>query len=210
MASKLSIYKSALRYLGNAAGVASLTESSAARYALDDVWQEAGEYMLAKGLWNFAIRSSEFQKDEDVEALFGYQYAFSKPTDWVRTVSISTDPTFQVGFEDFADEANYWYADNDTLYIRYVSNDDEYGWNIGAWRQPFADAFAAYLAFQCALPLSSDKGTRTDLFNLSKTLLTEAKTLDAVDERVARSPAGRLVRSRLRYGSTLNGTRRGL
>ncbi|RWG25565.1 hypothetical protein [Mesorhizobium sp.] len=209
MASKLSIYKSALRYLGNAAGVASLTEASPARRALDDVWTEAGEYMLAKGLWNFAIRSSEFQNDEDVEPLFGYQYAFSKPSDWVRTVSISTDPTFMVGFEDFADETSYWYANSDTLYIRYVSNDDDYGWNIGAWREPFAQAFAAYLAFQCALPISADKGTRTDLFNLSKALLTEAKTLDAVDERVAYSPAGRLVQSRLRRGS-LTGTRRGL
>jgi hypothetical protein len=209
MASRLSIYKSALRYLGNAAGVASLTEVSPARYALDDAWQDAGEYMLAKGLWNFAIRTSQLSADEDVEPLFGYQYAFSKPADWVRTVNINTDPDFGIGFEDFADETSYWYANSDTLYVRYVSNGDAYGWNIGAWRQPFAEAFAAYLAFQCSLPISSDKGTRSDLFNLAKTLLTEAKTLDAVDERVAYTPAGRLVRSRLRRGS-LTGTRRGL
>jgi hypothetical protein len=209
MASKLSIYKSALRYLGNAAGVASLTEASPARYALDDVWQEAGEYMLAKGLWNFAIRSSEFQHDEDVGPLFGYQYAFSKPTDWVRTVSISSDPTFQIGFEDYNDETDYWYANADPLYIRYISNDNDYGWNIGKWREPFAQAFAAYMAFQSALPISADKGNRTDLFNLSKALLTEAKALDAVDDKVDYSPAGRLVQSRMRRGS-LSGTRRGL
>lgn len=209
MASRLSIYKSALRYLGNAASLSSLTEASPPRLALDDVWQEAGEYMLAKGLWNFAIRTTQLSEDEDVEPLFGYQYAFSKPDDWVRTAGISTDPTFQDGFEDFADEAGYWYADSDTLYIRYISNDDAYGWNVGAWREPFAQAFACYLAFQCGLPLSSDKSNRNDLFNLFKSLLTEAKTLDAVDEKVARSPAGRLVKSRLRRGS-LSGTRRGL
>jgi hypothetical protein len=209
MASKLGIYKAALRYLGNAAGVASLTEASPARYALDDAWQESGEYMLAKGLWNFAIRASEFQHDEDVEPLFGYQYAFSKPDDWVRTVSISSDPAFQVGFEDYNDETDYWYANVDPIYVRYVSNDDDYGWNIGKWRQPFAQAFAAYLAFQCVLPISSDKGSRNDLFNLSKALLTEAKTLDAVDDKVDYSPSGRLVSSRLRRGS-LSGTRRGL
>jgi len=209
MASRLSIYKSALRYLGNAAGLSSLTEASPSRYALDDVWQEAGEYMLAKGLWNFAIRTAQLSEDEDVEPLFGYQYAFSKPTDWVRTASISIDPTFQDGFEDYADEGGYWFANDDTLYVRYISNDDDYGWNVGAWREPFAQAFACYLAFQSSLPLSADKSNRNDLFNLFKTLLTEAKTLDAVDERVAFSPAGRLVKSRLRRGST-NGTRRGL
>lgn len=209
MASRLSIYKAALRYLGNAAGISSLTEASVTRRALDDAWQEAGEFMLAKGLWNFAIRTSQLSEDEDVEPLFGYQYAFSKPTDWVRTVAINTDPAFAIGFEDFADETQYWYANTDTLYVRYVSNDAAYGWNIGEWRQPFAEAFAAYLAFQCSLPISADKGSRTDLFNLSKALLTEAKALDAVDERVAYSPAGRLVRTRLRRGS-LTGTRRGL
>lgn len=209
MASRLSIYKSALRYLGNAASLSSLTEVSPSRRGLDDAWQETGDYMLAKGLWNFAIRTAQLSEDEDVEPLFGYQYAFSKPDDWVRTASISTDPAFQDGFEDFADEGSYWYANSDTLYVRYISNDDAYGWNVGAWREPFAQAFACYLAFQCGLPLSSDKSNRNDLYNLSKSLLTEAKTLDAVDERVAMSPAGRLVKSRLRRGS-LSGTRRGL
>ncbi|RUU80015.1 hypothetical protein [Mesorhizobium sp. M7A.F.Ca.MR.362.00.0.0] len=208
MASRLSIYKSALRYLGNAAGLSSLTEASPSRYALDDVWQEAGEYLLAKGLWNFAIRTVQLSEDEDVEPLFGYQYAFSKPTDWVRTAGIASEATF-LGFEEYSDEAGYWYADCDTLYVRYISNDEEFGWNVGAWREPFAQAFACYLAFQCGLPLSSDKSNRNDLFNLFKTLLTEAKTLDAVDERVDRSPAGRLVKSRL-AGGPLSGTRRGL
>jgi len=209
MADRLSIYKSALRYLGNAASLSSLTEAGPSRLALDDTWPAAGEYMLAKGLWNFAIRNSQLTEDEDVEPLFGYQYAFSKPDDWVRTVSISNEATFQSGYEDFADETGYWYANDDTLYIRYISNDDDYGWNVGAWREPFAQAFACYLAFQCGLPLSSDKSNRNDLFNLFKGLLSEAKSLDAIDERVAFSPAGRLVRSRLRRGS-LSGTRRGI
>lgn len=209
MADRLAIYRSALRYLGNAAGLSSLTEASPTRYALDDVWRQAGDYLLAKGMWNFAIRSVELLEDEDVEPLFGFQYAFSKPDDWVRTVSISDEATFSGEFLDYSDETGYWYADPDTLYVRYVSNDDAYGWNVGAWREPFAQAFACYLAFQCALPLSSDKGNRNDLFNLFKGLLTEAKTLDAVDERVACSPPGRLVKSRLRRGS-LTGTRRGL
>jgi hypothetical protein len=57
--------------------------------------------MLAKGMWNFAIRSVELHEDEDVEPLFGYQYAFSKPDDWVRTVSINNEATFQTGSRIF-------------------------------------------------------------------------------------------------------------
>jgi hypothetical protein len=200
MADRLAIYRSALMYLGNAAGLSSLTEVSPTRNALDAVWQPAVDYMLAKGLWNFSIRSAQLSEDEDVEPLFGYQYAFSKPDDWVRTAAIANDATYVDGFEDYEDETNYWFANWDTLYIRYVSNDEAYGWNVGAWREPFAEALAAWLAFKCGLPLTSDKSNRNDLFTLFKSLLKEAKALDAVDERVHRRPMGRLVRARLTSG----------
>lgn len=196
MADRLEIYRGALRLLGDAHGLSSLTEVGPARTALDGAWQPAVDYMLAKGLWNFAIRSVEMTEDEDVEPLFGFQYAFSKPDDWVRTVSISDDPTFREGYEDYEDETDYWYADPNPLYVRYVSSDEEYGWNIAKWRQPFAKALEAYLAYECGLPISSDRGNRNDMFTLFGKLLKEAKTLDAVDERVRRQPRGRLVRSR--------------
>ena len=87
------------------------------------------------------------------------------------------------------------------MYLRYVSDDDNYGWNVGRWRQSFAKALAAYLAYQCGLPISADRGNRNDLYNLFRTLLKDAKALDAVDEKVQQKPAGRLVRARLRAGN---------
>ncbi|MBZ9807697.1 hypothetical protein [Mesorhizobium sp. ESP-6-2] len=203
MADRLAIYRGALQLLGNAAGLSSLTEVSAARNALDSAWQDAGDYMLTQGLWNFSIRAVELSNDEDVAPLFGLTYAFSKPTDWVRTASISSDGTFVESYENYEDETGYWYANIDPLYVRYVSDDDEYGWNVAAWRQPFAKTMEAFLAFQCGLPISSDRGNRNDLYGIYEKRLKNAKTLDAVDERVQFSPRGRLVRSRLRsFGGT--------
>lgn len=197
MADKLAIYREALRHLGVNARLTGLTEVRSERYALDDAWEPAVEYLLAKGLWNFAMRSVELSADEDAEPLFGYSYAFSKPDDWVRTASISDQGADMDGFEDYSDEPGYWYANVDTLYVSYVSNDDEYGWNVASWRQPFAKALAAYLAFDCGLPVAADRGTRKDMFQIYTRLLKEAKTLDAVDERVRREPPGRLVRARM-------------
>lgn len=197
MADRLTIYRSACRLLGEQR-VASLSETSPTRQALDDAWRETGDWLLARGLWNFALRTVELTQDDDIEPLFGYQYAFSKPDDWVRTASISDEGTFREGLLNYSDEADYWYADCDPLYVRYVSDDDEYGWNVGAWRQPFAKAFATRLAFECGLPITGDKSNRNDMEALAERRLKEAKTLDAVDERVQLSPAGRLVRSR--YG----------
>ena len=200
MASRLEIYKGALRHLGNAAGLSSLTEVSPARSALDDAWQSSVDFLLEKGLWNFAIRTVELAYDEDTEPLFGYEYSYSKPDDWVRLVNIADEPTFREGLADYADENNYWYADCEPLYLRYVSNDDAYGWNVGSWRQSFAKCLEAYLAFSSSLPISADRGNRNDLFNLYTKLLKEAKTLDAIDEKVQQKPAGRLVKARLASG----------
>jgi len=195
MADRLAIYRGALRLLGNQ-NIASLTEPHQARFALDEAWEPVGTMLLEAGLWNFAIRTVELSNDEDVQPLFEFQYAFSKPDDWVRTADISDNPTFVESYEDYEDETGYWYANVNPLYIRYVSNDPDYGWNIGAWRQHFANAYSAFLAFECGLPISDDKGNRNDLYTLAQNRLSEAKVKDAVDERVQRKPTGRLVRAR--------------
>lgn len=204
MADKLEIYRGALRLLGDAHGLSSLTEDGPARLALDNAWDPAVAYLLAKGLWNFALRTVELTVDDAVTPL-GYQYAFAKPVDWVRTAGISDDPTFREGFEHYQDEAGYWYADITPLYLRYVSNDEDYGLKIEAWRQPFAKALEAYLAYECGLPISSDRGNRSDMFSLFGKLLKEAKSLDAVDERVRTLPQGRLVKARFYRRSRYQG-----
>ena len=205
MADRLSIYRGALRLLGGGE-LSSLTEVNPSRRALDEAWEAVGNKLLEAGLWNFAIRTAELSNDEDVEPLFGHQYAVRKPSDWVRTASISADQTFARSYEGYDDETQYWHCDVDPLYVRYVSNDEDYGWNVGAWRQHFADAFAAFLAFECGLPVSGDKANRNDIHGLAEKRLAVAKTRDAVDERVQVKPVGRLVQSR--FANTFSRERR--
>lgn len=206
MADKLTIYRGVARDLGHAAGVASLTEASQLRRTIDDAWDAAVSHLLAQGLWNFAMRSVELAKDEDMTPLFGYVNAFSKPEDWVRTAGVSDTDDFNTGFEEYDDETDYWYASVDPLYVRYVSNDSAYGLNIAAWRQPFAKALQSYLAFECSMTVAgADRNLRNDMWNLFNRRLKDAKTLDAVDERVKRRPAGRLAQSRLQSRTARNG-----
>lgn len=198
MADRLSIYRASLLLLGGA-NISSLSEDRPEKRALDAVWTDGVNYMLEQGMWNFAIRSIELAYDEDVEPLFGYRHAFSKPEDWVRTVSISETADFREGLHSYEDETTNWHADPDYLYIRYVSNDEAYGWNVGAWRQTFSKALSAYLAFESGLAISADRGNRNDLYSLYKTRLADAKIKDAVDERVREKPPGRWTRSRNAY-----------
>lgn len=206
MADKLSIYREALRHLGGER-LSSLTEVRPERITFDDVWASAVRYVLNKGLWNFATRTVELTYDEDLSVTLGYTYGFSKPTDSIRTAGVSLDGTFNDGFEDYKDENGYLYASVESFYLQYISVDTDFGMNLGLWPEPFAKAVAVYLAYESALPVSSDKGTRADMYQLFSKLLKEAKSIDAAEDRVKRAPVGRLVRSRF---SGHSGTGRGL
>lgn len=206
MADKLTIYRGALRLIGHGAGLSSLTEVSQARLELDNAWDSSVSLLLTKGLWNFAMRSVELSKDDDLTPQFGHTYAFSKPDDWVRTAAVSDTGNFYDGeFEEYDDEGDYWFASVNPLYVKYVSDDASYGLNIAAWRQRFAKALEAHLAFETAMALGKDRAVRNDMFNLYKQALSDAKSLDAVDERVRTRPRGRLVKARLASGSRKDG-----
>lgn len=194
MADKLRIYKGALRLLGPHE-LATLSDNRPERFQLDDAWDDAVAHLLMQGLWNFAIRTVEIA--DSGSPIPGWDYAFPKPADYVRTVGLSNEPTFRLGFEDFQDEAGKWYTNVDTIYVRYTSNHASYGLSIASWPQSFAKALEAYLAFESGLPISGDKSNRNDLYSLYKERVLRAKILDAFDESVKRSPAGRLVRARL-------------
>lgn len=195
MADRLAIYQGALRLLGSQR-IASLVEVHPARIALDDVWQSAGDYLLKEGLWNWGMRTVELEADDNITPLFGYQYAFSKPADTIRTASLAQDATFNAQPLDFADENGYWFTDVDPVYARYVSSDAQYGWDVGKWPETFAGAMSAYMAFECGLPISNDRGNRNDLYTLYEARLKKSKILDAADESVKFTAPGRLVRSR--------------
>jgi hypothetical protein len=194
MASQLSIYQGALRLLGPHE-LAALTDDRPERYQLDNAWTDAVAYMLLQGLWNFAIRT--ITVTESGTPIAGWDYAFTKPSDYVRTVGISWEPTFREGFEDYQDEGGKWYANVDTLYVRHVSNHASYGLNIAGWPLSFTKALEAYLAFEAGLGVSGDKSNRNDLYQLFEKRLKRAKIIDAFDESVKTSPPGRLVRARV-------------
>ena len=197
MADKLSIYKGALRLLGPHE-LSSLTDNRPERYQLDDAWDNCLQYLLTLGLWNFAVRSVTLTSGDDVAPTFGFDYGFNKPSDWIRTVGISDEPTFQRSLEQYEDEGGVWYCNAEPLYVRYVSNDTLYGLNIGAWRQPFAKMFEAYLAFETGLPVSGDKAGRDGLYSLFKERLKTAKALDAFDEAPEQKMPGRITQARFR------------
>jgi hypothetical protein len=156
---------------------------------------------LPPALWKFATRSSSLVADPDIEPSFGKPYAFAIPTDFVRLRAITSDPDFTVEVADYDEENGVWYTNIETIYIKYVSNDVSYGLNLGLYPENYCAAFGTHMALRAALPITRDKATRNDLVLLNDRMLSQSKRLDAVDESVKRKPTGRLVGSRVGFGS---------
>ena len=156
MASKLSVYNGANRILGERK-LASLTENRASRRRLDSVWDgDTGVlWCLQQGLWNFAMETIELTYSPSVTPAFGYTYAFDKPTDWVRTARVSDDEGF-CGRLDYKDQVDYWFANPDTIYVKYVSKAVTRGLDLSLWTPNFTD-------FVESTPLSGAGGQATSV-----------------------------------------------
>lgn len=195
---RLQIYNMALRAFGERS-IASLSVNEESRLVLDEIWTEgdgAVRALLEQGLWNFALRSSMIDSSASVAPAFGFTYAFDKPTDFVRLDMISADERFTTPLNDYELEGDYFYSDADPIYMRYVSDDAEYGLDYAKWTDGFAKWGAHWLAVQAA-PLLKSTADLDRLFKMERMLLDRAKSVDASEEPTRFRPMGNWARSRL-------------
>lgn len=187
---KLLLYNNALLDVGERT-LASLTENREPRRLLDLAWDTgAVAWCLERGQWNFAMRSSKLDYSPSVEPTFGYRRAFNKPVDWVRTAGVASDEYMRMPLINYIDEASFWFADLDTIYVRYVSSDNEYGMNFGGWPQTFQKLVSGYLAEEICSKLTQDEARIARVNKDLKRFLLEAKSNDAEDEATQFAPPG--------------------
>lgn len=208
---KLSVYNDALRILGERR-IASLTEAREPRRVLDDVYASGDgvRHMLEMADWNFATRSVQAEYDPSVEPAFGHRRAFSKPDDVIRLTSLAGDEFFSRPLTalQYTDEAGYWFAGWDTLYVRYVSDGDAFGFNSGAWPMSFRKLLSGYLAKESCERITNSTQKLAAADRIMRNALAHAKSRDAMDESVKFAPTGSWVASRggRNRGSRWDGT----
>ena len=207
---KLAIYNEALsEFLGERV-LSSLTEDRKPRRVLDKIWDRGVmDYCLESGNWNFAMLTVMGTYDPTLEPDFGFTYVFGKPSDWLRTCAISQDENFTAPLERFVDEAGYWYCDLQNIYVKYVSKDDSYGYDLSRWTQKFRTYVAAYIALKACKPITGDKTDVEQLEKQVKKALYSAKAHDALGEAAVRPPQGSWTRARLGGKSRLYRTTNG-
>jgi len=196
---KLILYNRALRILGERQlhSTTGLTEARKPRYLLDGAWNDnLRENCLEAGLWNFAMRTVQASYDSDVTPSFGHTYAFSKPTDFIRTAEVSTDEYFSEPLLSYTDEQGYWYASVQTVYFKYVSDDSSYGLDYSIWPDSFTNYVAHHLAGEIITGLTKDHDFTKEFLDLLNRSLVYAKNKDAMAEPTKFPPQGNWVRSR--------------
>lgn len=192
MTTQLSLYNGALLALKERK-LASLSDNTEARRALDSAWEGAVKYCLEEGFWTFALRTAKITKDLNFTASFGYKNKFIKPTDFVRLAGLCYDEYLNVPLNAYTDEAGAWYADVDTIYVSYVSDDASYGGNMGRWPESFTNFVQLYLADTAGGRITGKDGTVKDAFDDAE---KEARSKDAMNKPTKFMPQGRFTAAR--------------
>ena len=197
---KLGQYNEALLLLKQTT-LTTVADDILARYRLDDAWTKATNKALEEGVWHFAVRTVAIPFSSDVTPAFGWNYAFLKPTDYVRTVALSSNMYFTGPFNDWDDDGTYWWANWTPLYVKYVSNDTSLGgYNLGTWPESFCTYQAHELAERVAPLLTSMSGAEKEEFRKEKKrALADARAKASFNLPAMRPPSGRLVRARKGY-----------
>jgi hypothetical protein len=193
---KLSIYNGALLFLG-ARQLDTLTDSVESRRLLDGVWDRGGiDTVLEAGQWNFAMRSAKYEYSSSITPSFGYSRAFEKPDDLIRVCAVCTDEFFKVPLLSYLDEAGFWFADLDEIYVKIVSNDGDYGTDYSLWPPSFKKYVFAWFAGEIVWKLTQSKSA-TELAETKRDkLLIKAKSLDAFNDPTRFMPPGRFRSAR--------------
>lgn len=207
MTSQLLLYNGALTVLGERK-LASLTENREPRHKLDDVWaNDFIDRVLQMGQWKFAKRTVELTASTSITPSFGYQFAFDKPADFVRTMGIASDEYFQQPLTQYDNEGAWMFADIEVIYYRYVSNDTQFGGDFSLWPPNFTEMAEHYLAYKAGPRIIGIEVDEDALEKGWKKWKTAAKATDAMESPTRFPPKGNWASSRQGFSSGERGNR---
>ncbi|HNP14962.1 MAG TPA: hypothetical protein PKI99_00675 [Terrimesophilobacter sp.] len=200
MTDRLSLYNGALRLLGERK-LASLTEDRGPRHYLDDVWDDGiVRRCLEAGQWTFAIRKVSVDASSSVEPqLDQYIYAFEKPEDLVRLAGISSSASGDP-LTDYDFAGGFFFANLDPIYVRYVSDDQDYGGDYSLWPESFVDYVQASMASEIAPRLSASDAHMERVDAKKDQALARLVYIDGMNSPSIRPPLGSWARARLSGG----------
>ena len=125
-----------------------------------------------------------------------YDYKYTKPTGWLKTIELSHNGDFKNGvITDFIDENGAIYTDHNTAYMWFVKDNSTYT----EWDATFDDLMALELAQHCAMQVTDSRSLSVEKFEQLQFVRSEAFAISARDLSQEEKPMGDFRKSR--YGA---------
>lgn len=170
MASRTSILNLAAIKLGGKT-ISSPTDGSKMAIMGNAIYDQIRDSLLREHPWNFAIKRVALAEDAAYDVPYGYDYAFTLPSDCLRVLEHDADP------QNYKIEGRRLLSDNDTETIRYIARiDDE-----NQMDPMFQDIFATRLAAELCTSLTDSSTLKQLLDKEYESLLTRAKFSDTIE-----------------------------
>ena len=183
----VAIANSALTKLG-APIITDLTEDSKEARLCSARIYEVRDIILRTHPWNFATKRVILAPLVD-SPVFGYNFAFNLPTDWLRTVAIYPES------EDYKMEDGKILANVNELELVYIYRVT----NPALIDSLCAEVIACYLAYDIAYALLQTGQVQEQLYKLYEEKLRQAKSIDAKEDPARELEANLFLESRYSY-----------
>jgi hypothetical protein len=173
--------------------ITSLDDGSKNAIVINDLWDGILKDLMAAP-WGFAETRVKLAQSASTP-VFGYDYAYQLPADWLKTVSVHGDDS-GLGTIDFREEVigdkHVLVTNSNTLYLRYVSD----GSNVNLWSSKFASTMVYQLASELAVPISGSQQAQEGLLIEAKRKYREARSADSLGSSPEPRNRGSWVSSR--------------
>ena len=196
LVSEVSICNQALLWLGQNT-ITSLDESSTAAEWMTNNYPFLRDAVLEERMWTFATaRAVSTTADLDP---FGVQYLHAIPLGWLSVYRVycnvtSSDPSNWQKSEGWRREGSNILTNEATVYLWGMDRTVD----TGKFTQLFAQALAARIAADAAIPFTENRGLQSDMWNLYSAKLAEAATRDGQQGSNEKIQSNSLINAR--YG----------
>lgn len=186
MAIKLDVWNAALDELGHPP-LADTGENIEAARVITRRWNGVVEDCMNEAFWNFLTQDARIYADTGFTAEFGYAKKFDKPTDWVRTAALSEDEHYSFPHLYYSDNGDHWRAENEPIYVKYVSNDTGLT-QLSRWPAAFSAYVEMELAARICMRITQNASMKEDVEKERDKEKKKAKNIDAMDEAQPKFP----------------------
>ncbi len=175
MASQVGIANSALIKLG-ASVIMSFTEGSKNANLCNEQYVKRRDALLRAHNWNFAMARFNLAQLDDAP-VFGFDFAYQLPSDWLRTVQVS-DNDAGVGRVVYRIEGLTILSNASDIFLRYIKQVTDPNEMDAAFRE----VLAWDLAVDLAQPITQSTSTQQEMKRGFAQALSQAASVDAFED----------------------------